>query len=393
MAYSLQMISNTQPAIWLSLLAFYVYFQWRPERFNRVPRLTAAFVLLMFAMQSTQTFAFFCMVPLSYLTLCDWKNQRRKIVEFLALAAAVFVLSGLAYKAGLHYWHASGQHGYHLGEDDVAAIGAHPFAVLRHALNPFDYWSAFEVWSYPYPFHSIPPLGNLKYTLARCVLIVWALVVVGALLTEIRVCPRQEKQQTILKWLTALACLAFGAVFMVADSPLVSKEHRPHIAMTFAGVAIFAAAYSLRTLAEKYRWLNARFAQGFAIFIVAMIAFGAQADLTRGYVNKRVEQLDYVRTELSGKDPTASRNIIVVLPQWNDCTAEPCGPWAGQPVHGPYHVNQPGGYRYALATLGIAPDSKTITFVSQRPDVIQDDEIVIDWQRYASVHYRRAHLH
>ena len=118
-------------------------------------------------------------------------------------------------------------------------------------------------------------------------------------------------------------------------------------------------------------------------------SLGSQAGLVRGYVNNRAEQLDFVRTELIGAEPSAYRNIVVVLPQRNDCITEPCGPWAGLAVQ--VHVSQPGGYRYALATLGIAPESKTITFVPQRPDITRDDVIVVDWQRYASARYSQTH--
>jgi hypothetical protein len=389
MAYSLQMISNTQPAMWLSLMALYIHFSSRPERIGPRLRLAAVFLCLLLAMQSTQTYAFFCMAPLAYLILCDRNNQRRKIVEFLALSSVVFLVSTLAYKAGLHYWHVHGKHGYPLGEEGVRALGQHPIAVLLHALNPNTYWSAFEVWNYPFPFHSTPPLGTLKVTAAFCVMIAWAIFICWALRTEILDRTREERRETLFKWIAVLVCLAFGALFVVADSPLASREHRPHVVMTFVGVATFTAAYSWRTLAVKYRWLGSRISQALGIFVVAMIVFGAQAGVVRGYVNNRAEQLDFVRTELSRAEPSAYRSIVVVLPQRNDCITEPCGPWAGLAVQ--VHVSQPAGYRYALATLGIAPESKTITFVTQRPDITRNDVIVIDWQRYASARYSQTH--
>jgi hypothetical protein len=390
MAYSLQMISNTQPAMWLSLMALYIQFSWRRERIGRRLRIAAVFLCLLLAMQSTQTYAFFCMVPLAYLTLCDWKNQGRKIVEFLALASLVFLVSTLAYKAGLHYWHTHGKHGYPLGEEGVRALGQHPIAVLLHALNPATYWSAFEVWNYPFPFHSTLPLGTLKVTAAYCVMIAWAMLICWALRTEIQGRTREERRETLFKWLAVLACLAFGALFVVADSPLASREHRPHVVITFVGVATFAAAYAWRTLSLKYHWIGGKISQALGIFVVAMIAFGAQAGLVRGYVNNRAAQLDFVRTELMRAEPSSYRNIVVVLPQRNDCITEPCGPWAGRVLQD--HVSQSAGYRYALATLGIAPESETITFLPQRPHVISDDAIVIDWQRYASARYSQTHL-
>jgi len=385
MAYSLQMISNTQPAIWLSLLAFCIYFSSRCERIGPRLRIATVFLCLALAMQSTQTYAFFSMVPLSYLTLCDWNKQRRKIIEFLAVASVVFLVSTLAYKAGLHYWHTHGKHGYALGEEGVRALGKHPIRVFVQALNPATYWNAFEVWNYPFPFHSTHPLGTIKVAAAYCVMTAWAILICWALRTEIQGCTSEERRETLYKWFAMLVCLAFGALFVVADSPLTSREHRPHVVITFVGVAIFAAAYSCRTLALKYPSLRSTISQAVGICVVAMIAFGAQAGLVRGYVNNRAEQLNFVRTELMRAELPAYRTILVILPQQNDCITEPCGPWAGHAVQD--HVALPGGYHYVLAALGTAPESKTITIVPQRPDIIDRDTVVIDWQRYISSHY------
>jgi hypothetical protein len=389
MAYSLQMISNTQPAMWLSLLAFYIYFSSRGERIGPRLRIPAVFLCLLLAMQSTQTYAFFCMVPLSYVILCDWNNQRRKIVEFLVVASVVFFVSTLAYKAGLHYWHIHGKHGYVLGEEGVRALGKHPITVFLHALNPITYWGAFEVWNYPFPFHATHPLGTTKIAAACCIMILWAILLCWALRTEIHGCTREVKRETLFKWVAMFACLAFGALFVVADSPLISREHRPHLLITFVGVAIFAAAYSCRILALKYPSFGSKISQMVGISVVGMIVFGAQAGLVRGYVNNRAEQLNFVRTELIQSDPSAYRNIVVVLPQWNDCITEPCGPWAGYVVE--EHIGLPEGYRYALAELGTAPETKMITFVQQRPDITYGDTVVIDWQRYTSAHYGQMH--
>jgi len=203
--------------------------------------------------------------------------------------------------------------------------------------------------------------------------------------TEIQGCTSEERRETLYKWFAMLVCLAFGALFVVADSPLTSREHRPHVVITFVGVAIFAAAYSCRTLALKYPSLRSTISQTVGICVVAMIAFGAQAGLVRGYVNNRAEQLNFVRTELMRAELPAYRTILVILPQQNDCITEPCGPWAGHAVQD--HVALPGGYHYVLAALGTAPESKTITIVPQRPDIIDRDTVVIDWQRYISSHY------
>ena len=58
MAYSLQFILNTQPAMWFSLLAFYVFFLVDDRRIAKSLRWGAAFLLFTLALQSTQTFAF-----------------------------------------------------------------------------------------------------------------------------------------------------------------------------------------------------------------------------------------------------------------------------------------------------------------------------------------------
>jgi hypothetical protein len=386
MAYSLQLISNTQPAMWLSLLAFYLQF-YLDGKVSRPFRITAVFLLLILAMQSTQTYAFFSMVPLTYLTLCDWKNQRRKIFEFLVLATVVILVSSLAYGVGLHYWHLLGRQGYRLGEEAVNAGVQHPAQVLLHAADPRQYWNAFEIWNYPFPFHRTPPLGAVKILLAGFIMTGWATIVFWALFIEIQDRARQERRDILLKWLAVLMYMGFGAIFIVADSPLASTEHRPHVVITFAGVAIFSAAYSLRVLAAKYPSMNGKLPQCLSIFFVVMIAFGAQAGLLRGYVNNRMEQLDFIRTELRAEDPANYQNIIVVLPEWSDCVTEPCGPWAGHVTQGQWHLTRAEAYRYALATIGVAPESKSITFTQEKPQEIPPASIIIDWEKYVSVRH------
>ena len=387
MGFSLQLISNTQPAMWLSLLAFYIYFVWSPGKyFHPLLRAMAVFVLLVLAMQSTQTYAFFCMVPLTYLTLCDWKSRRRRILEFMALAVLVFIVSTLIYQAGLYYSHMRGRYGYPLGEQDVSALRQHPIAVFLHALNPVTYWSAFEVWNYPFPFHSTHPMGALKVALALCIMIAWVALIVAACVTETQGQTREQRQDTLFKWLSVLVCLAFGAIFIVADSPLLREKPRPHMVLTFAGVAVFAAAYSLLVLSQKYHFFQTRRSRALGIVVVTIVAFGAQTGLVRGYVNNRAEQLDFIRAELIAVDPSVYHNVVVVLPGENTCVTEPCGRWTGAAVD--RQVYKAAGYRYALATLGIAPESKTITFVHQRPDATPDDTLVIDWQKYALAQHR-----
>jgi hypothetical protein len=390
MAFSLQLISNSQPAMWFSLLAFYVYFYARRLRLGKPLRLLFVFVLLILAMQSTQTYAFFAMVPLAYLVLTDWKNQRRKVAEFLAVALVVLVISTLVYKVGLAYWHRHGMQGYVLGEQAMAAVSDHPIRMALHAVNPFAYWSAFEIWSYPFPFQSVPPLGTAKVVMACVLLSAWALLLIWTFLTEVQQCLPWERREIYLKWLAVLACLAFGAVFVAADSPLVTIEHRPHLFTTFIGVAVLSAAYCLQVLVSRYPRLGKGFPKVAGVVFVAMTAFGAQAAILRAYVNNRMEELDFIRTELMARHDDQFRKIIVVLPGWTGCLTEPCGPWEGHVTEDLWHLSRPEGYRYALATVGIPPAGKIITVVSKMPKEIPRDSIVIDWQKYALARKREA---
>jgi len=223
--------------------------------------------------------------------------------------------------------------------------------------------------------------------LAGFIMAGWAIVVFWALFIEIQDRAHQDRQDILFKWLAVLMYMGFGAIFIVADSPLASTEHRPHVVITFAGVAIFSAAYSLRVLAARYPSMNGKLSQCLSIFFVAMIAFGAQAGLLRGYVNNRMEQLDFIRTELMAEDPAHYQNVIVVLPEWSGCVTEPCGRWAGHVTQAEWHMTREEGYRYALATIGISPESKSITFMREKPKEIPPGSIIIDWAKYVSVRH------
>lgn len=374
MAYSLQLVSNTQPAMWLSLLAFYVFFLLHDRRWGKSLRWGAAFLLFILALQSTQTFAFFCMVPLTYLTLCDWKNQRRKIWEFVALALLAFLVSTIAYRSGLHYWHSHGRQAYKLGEQAMGAAGQHPLQVIIHSLNPFTYWSAFEIWSYPFPFHAVHLVMKAKIGIALCLMFAWAGILLWAAFIESR------ESADVAKWLAVLVYLGFGAIFIIADSPLVTIEHRPHMVLTFIGVAILSGAYSLRVLARKYPAMAGRVARVVGVIVVSMIALGAQAGTLRGYVIDRMRLLDFIRAEVRAEDPSKYRNILVILPESRG--PEPREFWVGRGFQDRYHMTCQGGYRYALATVGIPPDSKPITFVEGEPRDVPADSAVVDWQKY-----------
>lgn len=382
-AYSLQLISNTQPAMWLSLVAFYTHFNC-DGRFLKRLRPIVVFLILMLAMQSTQTFAFFSMIPLAYLTLTDWGNQKRKVVEFLLLAAFAFLVSSVVYKVGLGYWQDVGGQGYGLGEQGLEAVAERPIKVFSQAVHPASYWGAFEIWSYPFPFHSMLPLKGMKREIAGCFMIFWGILVSWAAIAEFRKSSAQEKRQVVFKWLAVLLCLGFGAVFLVADAPLRVTEHRPHLTITFVGVAVFCGAYSLEVLASKYPLLNGAVVKCLGVILVLASAFGAQAGVLRGFVDNRAAQLDFMRTELTAGCPSGCRNIIVVLPNWHGCLTEPCGPWVGHVTEGEGHMRQEGAYRYALATSSISPESVKFTFVDERPSEVPKDSIIFDWNRYVA---------
>jgi hypothetical protein len=389
MAYSLQLIANTQPAMWLSLCAFWVQFYVHHIRLSRALRLMAVFVLLVLAMQSTQTYAFFAMVPLTYLTLTDWKNQRERIGEFLLVSTVVFAMSALVYYGGLTHWHRLGQHGYNRAEQALEVVRRQPLRVVLRSANPLSYSGAFEIWSYPFPFHLTLPLGILKMRMASLVMLLWGALLLTAVLAELRAA--QQKKEIALKWLAVLVYLGFGAIFIAADVPSASSEHRPHLFLCFVGVATFSAAYALQVVASEHTYLKRGLTRFLAVIFVLICAFGAQAAILRGFVANRVAELDFIRSELISGSQSNYSNIIVVLPHQYGCLTEPCGPWMGHVTESRWHLTGQAGYRYALATLGIAPEKK-ISFVDDKPSSIAADTIVADWQKFVATACSRQHL-
>jgi hypothetical protein len=396
MAYSVQMIANTQPAMWLSLLASQVHFSTRQTRIPAALRLGLVSLLLVLAFQSTQTYALFALVPLTFWTLRDWAAVRRRVLSFLAIAVLVFAGSVLAYKAGLESLHAEGRRGYSLGEAGVDALGSRPSAVLAHAVSPATYWSAFEAWPYPFPFHSLPSLGKTRVRIAYAVMAAWATLLLACVLVELRGSPAAERRQVVAKWAVVGLFLALGASFIVADSPLATVAHRPHMLVCFVGTAVLAAAYAAETLAARQPSLQGRAPVLVAVLLVAASVAGAQASTLRGFVLNRKAELDFVRAELLSRDPATYRNILVLIPRWNGCPTEPCGPWVGYATeafwpgtlraaregrrHGPYQ-----GYLYALASAGVPVGDKTVAFVESPPPVLPTDSMLVDWERYLAV--------
>ena len=379
--YSVQVIANSQPAMWLSLCAFYLYFYlFAKFNINKFAICSIVFLIFILAMQSTQTYAYFAMVPLSFLILKEWKNRQKQIITFLTLALGSLVFSTLLYKISLAIFP---RKGYGLGKSSMAALTSSPFKVLLAALNPQKYWSSFKIWNYPYPFHNTFPFDDKwKITMAMIVMFVWFTIIITALITEYYKSQKTERNNILLKWICSLICLGFGAFFLIADSPIQVANHRPHMTITFVGVYIFIGAYALQILASSYNFFNRTITKGISIFLVVFTALGAQANVSKGIVNIKQDQIDFIRTELFNKSPQEYTKILVILPLSNVCVSEPCAPWFGQVIHEGWHATRPGRYRYALATLGISPESKEIVFLKKYPEQIAEQELIIDWNKY-----------
>lgn len=389
MGYSLQLISS-QPAIWFSLAAFYLWFFVCPRW--GIPKpigIGAVFLILALSMQSNQTFAFFAAIPLSYLALTDWKNQKNRVLTFLLIAAIVLILSSIAYKISLDFWHSQGNRGYRLGEDSIAALSQNPAPVILHALNPIAYWSVFKIWTFPFPLHNAVPIPEIRQMIiATAIMALWLALIIGSIVIEIKSNGKQTCRDTLAKWLAVLFCFALGAVFVVADSPQQIIEHRPHILLTLTGLVVFTSNYSFGMLASRYAFLHTPVIRAVVGIAVCSLAFGAQAGLARNIVNVRAQQINFIRTELIRQSSSPFRKVIVVLPRWNGCVTEPCGPWIGHLTESDWHLRQPGAYRYAMATVAISPRDKQMVFVEQEPATKPNNSAVINWNIYSAAQQR-----
>ncbi len=390
--YSVQTISNSQPSMWLSLLAFYLHFYlFQKDQYQKWLSYIIVFIIFLLAMQSTQTYAYFCMVPLSFLVLTKDKNYNQQILTFFILALASFIVSVILYKASLEI---SNIPPYKLGKEGLESLTASPLKVLLTAINPKTYWSAFQFWTYPYPFHYTLPLGHSKRILAAIVMIGWFSLILTTIVTEIFKSQGNEKKQIILKWLWALICLVFGAIFIIADSPIekpnlsLISERRPHITMVFSSVCIFIGAYAFQALSLYYKIFNITIIKSISILVIILNSFGAQSSLLKGIVKTRENQINFIRTELSNKSANKYQKITVVLPKSNVCISEPCNAWFGYTNHWRNHLTYEGRYRYVLRTLGISDKSKQIIFVDNYPKKIAEDEIIINWEKYSKAHKR-----
>ena len=388
MGYSFELIAGSLPSMWLSLLAFYLYFfVFESSRLSRVVQAGIVFIVLMLAMQSTQTYAFFAMVPLSYLVLVDWKTNRARIIQFLLISVAVLAVSAIIYKAGLDYFAAQGRAGYDVGEQGINQLSTQPLDLVLLAINPRTYWSVFKMWTFPFPFQNTPPLSNLAEKIASfAIMVAWLGLVFASVLSEFTSAGKDKRQEIVFKWLAVIFCAGFGAALILADSPSEIIDHRPHLHLIFSGIVIFTSAYAIEFLATRFSFLgNPRLKLAFG-FLVLMIAFGAQSGVLRNIVNIHMKQLDFIRTELISEDPASYETVIVLLPIQNqDCITEPCGPWIGEHIENKGHLAREAAYRYTLSTLGMDPMEKKIVFVEKASEIIStDNALVIDWNIYSS---------
>ncbi len=388
MGYSFELINGSLPSMWLSLLAFYLYFSvFEKSRLPRYVQAFIVFVVLMLAMQSTQTYAFFALIPMSYLALTDWKTKRVRVVQFLVISIAVLIVSGVLYKLSLDYLVANGRVVYDVGEQGIKSISNRPLNVLLLAVNPRAYWSVFKMWTFPFPFQNMAPLSNLtEKTASLLIMTVWFGVIFTSIWVEIRRSAKDEMREVFFKWLAVACCFGLAATFIIADSPTEIIDHRPHLLLVFSGLVIFTGVYALQILASRFIFMKSfRFRSALGLLVV-MTAFGAQAAVLRNIVNVHMKQLDFIRTELLAKDPASYDTVIVLLPEENQgCITEPCGPWLGERIENNGHLARVAAYRYALSTLGIDPMEKDIIFAEKIDDIdSQDDAVVIDWDVYSS---------
>ena len=385
MGYSLQLISNSQPAIWLSLAAFYLYF----FVFTKRPlpgfiEIAIVFVILMLAMQSTQTFAFFAAVPISFLALADWEQYKTRIIRFLSTALAAFVVSAVLYGIGLNYLHSLGNSGYALGEEGMQAITRTPFPVIINAINPIAYWSVFYLLTFPYPFsnQAVLPVSE-KMALSVIVMIVWAILIAVSITVDQEKMGKDGRKQILAKWLAVLFCFGLNASFFIADSPTKIIQHRPHVILIMAGMVVFSGGYALEIVAAKYSFLQKKFVSYLACIIIVFFAFGAQSDVLRNMVDNNASQLNFMRSELAGiKSNEKINKVVVILANRNQCLSEPCDQWFGTVLQNEFHITSTPAYRYAMATIGIAPAKIRISFVSEKPVTKASDTIFIDWNTF-----------
>lgn len=378
--YSFQFLASLQPAAWLSLAAFFLYFDRRKSR--KSPdwlRLAFVFLILMIAMQFYQAFALFSMIPLSFLILSDWGNAGKKAWRYQLAAGGAVVLSTLLYRYSQAYWQSLGFQVYSLGEQMMASVTEQPLQLIVRAVNPFAYWGAFQLWTYPV---AAPPLGAAKGKLALLVLIAWIVLMLAAALTEF-LAGGEGRKSLVSKWLAWLLTLGFTVLALIAEAPEGFVDHRAQVMLPMIGVVIFSGAYALRSLAGRFKLLSHPAILSLGVVLVLITALGAQRGVRVNLVGIRADQLEFIRAEAVAGGIEAFDQVIVILPEEVICQAEPCNPLMGYEPHEPeWHLTRPNGYQYALSTIGIEPGSKEFAFVTLEEFEPLPDTVVIDWNDY-----------
>jgi hypothetical protein len=388
--FSLDLVSFVLPTILLSLAAFWLHFYVFPERGTGawIAR-GAVFLLLFAAIHSSQSWAFFAMAPVAFLALAGNRERLPQVRAFLLLAAAALIIAVPLFLAGLRVLAAEGRQGYEMAEGALEVAGTSPLQLVVHTLDPRTYWSAFKLWTHPFPFHTLRASEPRRFAMAMVVLVLWLGLVGAAIARETRRRPA-AKGPLAARWLAALACMGFGAFVMVAASPVWVRELRPHLTLVLSSCAIFIAAYALLVLAERYPTLGRAPVTGLAAALVLATAFGAQTNLLRGYVDPRGDELDFIRTELAARQPSDFDRVVVILPSRKAfCISEPCDPYTGRVTLSLWHARAPERYRYAMSTLGLDPAATPVLFVEGPVDSRKRD-LLIDWRKYYRARKRYA---
>lgn len=131
--YSLQTIGSVFPVIFLSLAAFFMHFYLLKDR--RIVKWTVTFILILLAMQSGQTNAFFSVIPLSYWALTNWDRDKSDIISFLVICGLVFLLSTSIYKIGVDYLRFIGKDVYPIGEVGISSLLDDPVKIVLNTID------------------------------------------------------------------------------------------------------------------------------------------------------------------------------------------------------------------------------------------------------------------
>jgi hypothetical protein len=379
--YSLIMVGY-HFSILLSFSAFILYFYiLENKNISLWVEGLAIFILLVLAMNTFQGFASFCMIPLSFYILFSNKLESKRIFRFYGLVFVSFLFSILIFTAATQ----NSPYGtYHLVKTSLFSLNNDPLKILLNALNPMTYWSAFKVWTFPYPFHHLAPMGKLKITISTVLMALWVLLLAAAFFIELIKTVNGRKKHVVQKWGSIILCIFISGIFILADSTNSIANHRAHLLLPLNGVIIFTAAYSLKTLSSEYKILKKKALLGLSIILIILSAFGAQRGLAQGIVDLRQNQLNFIRMELSQKNPDEFNKVIVFIPNnfIIKTIREPSDYWFGHILPHPKRLALRNIYIYSLHTLGIEICTKEINFVNKRPESLAENELLIDWSKY-----------